>query len=430
MRVYRATRAMMLGSLLVLACISCSTGPPSDSSPDDVVPSDTESNSDTPSSQDGESADGESSIPQIRVATYNASLYRDSQGQLVDDLSGGEDEQARRVAEVIQTMRPDVLLINEFDWDAEGRAAELFADEYLAVSQGDAEAIEYPHRFVPESNTGQHSGVDLDGNGEAVDEPGSQNYGNDAFGFGTFPGQYGMVIYSRFPIDREAVRAFRNLLWKDMPNNLLPNDFYSEAAVDVFRLSSKNHVDVPVEVDGQTIHVLASHPTPPSFDGDEDRNGRRNHDEIRFWKDYVSGGESAGYIRDDRGGEGGLEADARFVVLGDLNSDPRDGDSRHVAIRELIGHASVTDPEPSSDGARLAAERDGQVNASHETPARLDTADFSDGRVGNLRVDYVLHSSNTGLSDAGVFWPEPEAKHAELATVSDHHLVWVDLLVE
>ena len=56
-----------------------------------------------------------------------------------------------------------------------------------------------------------------------------------------------------------------------------------------------------------TLHVLASHPTPPTFDGPEDRNGRRNHDEIRFWADYISPGQS-GYIVDDEGRSGGIDS--------------------------------------------------------------------------------------------------------------------------
>ena len=36
------------------------------------------------------------------------------------------------------------------------------------------------------------------------------------------------------------------------------------------------------------MHVLVSHPTPPTFDGPEDRNGLRNADEIAFWKQYVA----------------------------------------------------------------------------------------------------------------------------------------------
>ena len=72
----------------------------------------------------------------------------------------------------------------------------------------------------------------------------------------------------------------------------------------MLRLSSKTHVDVPVATSAGTLHILASHPTPPVFDGPEDRNGRRNHDEIRLFADYVDPDRSA-YLVDDRGGRAG-----------------------------------------------------------------------------------------------------------------------------
>ena len=91
-------------------------------------------------------------------------------------------------------------------------------------------------------------------------------------------------------IDTDGIRTFQLFLWKDMPGALLPDDpgtpepadWYSEDELDVFRLSSKSHWDVPIEIGSSTVHFLVSHPTPPVFDGPEDRNGTRNHDEIRY----------------------------------------------------------------------------------------------------------------------------------------------------
>ena len=79
----------------------------------------------------------------IRVATYNTSLFRDRDGQLIRDLETGDNEQARKIAEVIQRVRPDILLVNEFDYDAAGRAAELFRTKYLAVGQNGCEPINF-----------------------------------------------------------------------------------------------------------------------------------------------------------------------------------------------------------------------------------------------------------------------------------------------
>ncbi|WP_291990637.1 endonuclease/exonuclease/phosphatase family protein [Luteitalea sp.] len=452
-----------------------------------------------------------SASPTVRFATFNASLNRDAVGQLLSDLSnpGGADftttvgrriQQARNVAEIIQRVRPDVLLINEFDFDLNGAptasgvpmprgysssAAGLFQSNFLSVPQGNAvrgstSPIEFAHRYTPNTNTGLHSGFDLNNftppasglpAGTPVSTPGVAGYGDDAFGFGNFPGQFGMTIYSKYEIVR--VRSFQNFLWKDMPNNLLTNDpsgggnnlasFYSPAEIAALRLSSKNHVDVTLKINGVEVHFLTAHPTPPVFDGSEDRNGKRNHDEIRFWKDYVNG---AGYIYDDAGTFGGLAAGARFVIAGDYNADLCDGDSYKVtclapntpgigpnAIGQLLTdpliNVSVT---PQSAGGTQAAtdpnNNGGNLgNLAHVQDPKFDTADFNDANPGNLRVDYVLPSGNLAILDAGVFWPvdgnqadgntsgdlfdlvgqfNKPGLYAGLPS-SDHKAVWVDI---
>ena len=66
----------------------------------------------------------------LRVATYNLSLNRASAGELEADLSTPDDPQARTVAEVIQRANPDVILLNEFDYVPNMRAADLFRDRW------------------------------------------------------------------------------------------------------------------------------------------------------------------------------------------------------------------------------------------------------------------------------------------------------------
>src|SRR5690606_16759185 len=197
----------------------------------------------------------------------------------------------------------------------------------------------------------------------------------------------------------DRVRTFRRFLWKDMPGAFLPVGpagaaWFSPDALNVVRLSSKSHWDLPVRIGRRTVHVLASHPTPPSFDGPERRNARRNHDEIRFWADYLTGGRAARYIYDDAGRRGGLRAGALFVLLGDLNADPYDGTSVDGAIRQLLDHPRVdASYVPSSEGAVEASRLQGGVNAGHRGDPAHDTADFADqppDGPGNLRVDYVL----------------------------------------
>ncbi|GAA4867550.1 endonuclease/exonuclease/phosphatase family protein [Serinicoccus chungangensis] len=361
----------------------------------------------------------------VRFATFNASLNRASEGELTADLSTGEDQQARNVAETIQRAAPDVVLINEFDYDRDN--VDLFRDNYLAVGQDGADPVDYPYAYIAPSNTGVPSGFDLNDDGE-VGGP------DDAYGFGLFPGQYGMVVYSRFPIDTDAVRTFQRFRWTDMPGNLIPSGFYDAQERRALRLSSKSHWDVPIQVGDKTVHLLAAHPTPPTFDGPEDRNGRRNHDEIRFWADYVAGPQHSRYIYDDRGRTGGLEPGERFVIAGDYNADPDDGDSRDGAITQLLDHPRVgTQVVPDSDGAVEAAELQGGANDSHVGDPAHDTADFNDDpEPGNLRVDYVLPSRSLPVRDAGVFWPTSDDPLFDIVgtypfPTSDHRLVWTDV---
>jgi hypothetical protein len=372
----------------------------------------------------------------VRFATFNASLNRNLEGQLVSDLSTPDNQQARNVAEIIQRTRPEVLLINEFDFVEDGLAAELFQDNYLSMSQMGAAPIAYPYYFVAPSNTGIPSGFDLNNNG-VIGGP------DDAFGFGFFPGQFGMVVFSMYPIDYDSIRTFQLFLWKDMPGALLPDDpatpepadWYSEEELEVFRLSSKSHWDVPIKIGARNVHFLVSHPTPPVFDGPEDRNGTRNFDEIRFWADYITAGSTSSYIYDDEGNFGGLEPGQMFVIAGDQNSDPLDGDSIPGAIQQLLEHPLVnTKVTPDSEGAVEASTLQGGANLTHQSDPRFDTADFSDTAPGNLRADYVLPRKNLRIEDAAVFWPTTDDELFRLTGVfpfpsSDHRLVWIDVNV-
>ena len=379
-------------------------------------------------------AGGSQEARSARFATFNASLNRAAEGELVANLSTPDNVQAKAVAEVIQRVRPDVLLVNEFDFDAQGLAALLFQRNYLSVGHNGAGPISYPYRFVAPSNTGIPSGFDLDNNG-SVGGP------NDAFGFGAYPGQFGMAVFSRYPILRHHIRTFQLFLWKDMPGALLPDDpatpapadWYSLEELAAFRLSSKSHWDVPVLIGGKVVHTLVSHPTPPVFDGPEDRNGTRNHDEIRFWSDYVLPSRS-GYIYDDEGERGGLRPDTRFVIMGDQNADPLDGDSVPGAAQQLLENPRVnTSLTPTSPGGPEQAVLQGGANLTHRSDPIFDTADFLDvPGPGNLRVDYVLPSRNLRMLDGGVFWPLSSDPLFRLVgtfpfPTSDHRLVWVDV---
>lgn len=367
----------------------------------------------------------------IRIATFNMALNRKEIGQLTRDLERGES-QAEKIAAIVQWVRPDVMLANEVDFD-EGHSATLLRTKYLNVGSllGSQSRPLFDFQFTRPVNTGVPSGLDLNGNGRTTDP-------EDAWGFGTFPGQYGMVVYSRFPVVENKSRTFQQFLWKDMPNALQPGTgvksdgswkpYYSESIWNQLRLSSKSHWDVPIQIGESVLHVIASHPTPPVFDGPEDRNGCRNNDEIRLLQDYVEGKD---YIVDDQGGRGGLSSNDRFVILGDLNADPTDGNGNITGITNLLGSARVNASyTPKSKGAVEAAEKQAKANRSHRADPAFDTGDFNDREPGNLRVDFVIPSRELKVVGGGVFWPtedELRASKIDISKASDHHLVWVDI---
>jgi endonuclease/exonuclease/phosphatase family metal-dependent hydrolase len=362
-----------------------------------------------------------------RIATFNTAMGLSQAGAMAAALRSGDDPRLKSLSEVIQLVRPDVIVLNEFDFDPTVDSAGLLNENYLRLALEGLEPIAYPYAYRPAVNTGVDSGLDLDSNG-ITGEP------TDAWGFGTFPGQYGSLILSRFPIDEARIRSFQTLRWSQFPDALQPFNedgapYYPEAVWDALRLSSKNHVDIPLQLADRTVHLLVSHPTPPVFDGPEDRNGKRNHNEIGFWTHYVSH-TSASWIVDDKGASGGLSAGASFVIAGDLNADPFDGDAYPGAIAQLLQHplidASCT---PLSEGGTEAAFVQAGINRTHRGDPASDTSDFNDETVGNYRLDYVLPSRDLKPVSCGVFWPVSTSPHHEAGTFSDHRLVWVDLVL-
>lgn len=322
----------------------------------------------------------------LRIATYDPDLSRDGPGLLLRDL-GRKDEQIAAAIRVIAEVRPDILLLTGIDWDRKGLALTALRER---LKQAGAD---YPHVFSALPNAGQPSGLDLDGNGRLGGAA-------DRQGFGRFSGQGGMAILSRHPIT--AVTDYSAGLWRDLPGHIMPPA--SPEIAQAQRLSSVAHWDAEIAVAGRALHLLAMAASPPVFDGDEDRNGRRNHDELAFWL--------------------GHRPAAPYVLLGKLNLDPADGDGRDGALRAMLNH--VTDPKPRSEGGKAAGVLG--VNATHKGDPALDTGDWPDDRApGNLRVDYVLPEKTLKVLDAGVFWPASGELAGIATSASAHRLVWVDL---
>ncbi|MGR4989457.1 endonuclease/exonuclease/phosphatase family protein [Vibrio rotiferianus] len=417
----------------------------------------------------------------VKIATYNLSFDRSTFEDLVEEMQvepvkqtelvtayldgtiTDEDKtmaekviQIRNVAAIIQKNRPDVLMMAEFNNDGTGEdkvALEGFQKNYLSIAQslegagGEAnlEPIEYPYAESYSTNTGLNSGLDLDNNGTAGQLPG------DAWGFGFYHGQYAFALMSKYEIDTKNTRTFQEFKWKDMEGAQIPtiticdgsqtipdgmecgDDWYTADEWDVVRLSSKNHVDAPIiiptEKGDEVVHLLMSHPTPPVFD--PGKNKVQNGAEVEFWHHYVQGKE---YFYDDAGNKGGLAEGAKFVMMGDQNLDPLDGDGFSEIMQAFhndpLVNQDVMNGElyPTSFGA---AEHAVDKNSTHPIPNRI-TSTFG------LGVDYAMPSANLNVVDSGVYWAASYEEGRKLFNdarigkygngkdvSSDHRMIWI-----
>jgi hypothetical protein len=400
--------------------------------------------------------------------------WQSEQGSEQDAKLAQRVIQIRNIAAIIQSVRPDVLLLNEFNNDGLGEdyaALRGFQNNYLNHSQslnsidgGDLqEPIVYPFVQNFATNTGLSSGIDLNNNGFSASDP------NDAFGFGFYHGHYAFALMSKYEIDTENMRSFQTFKRKDLPGAVMPvinvcdgsrdlpeslkcgDNWFNAQAWEALRLSSKNHVDAPILIpsqDGNTIiHALLAHPTPPAFDTVSDNNKYRNSEENLFWLHYINesseaqGADVVSPIYDDKGERGGLRGE-NFVIMGDLNADAqiRTGrDPRFNGIEQLMSSPMVNQTVAPAD-AEFTPSSQGAAQAELRRPhpfARTRTSTFG------ARADYSVPSASLRVVDSGVYWQaEGEAgrllfndkrigeRGSDKEVSSDHRLVWVTIALD
>lgn len=294
---------------------------------------------------------------------------------MLRDILSGDDPQVLAAIESITTVAPDILLLTDFDQDPDGLAARAMSQALIKQN------LPLTHWYSGATNKGVPSGLDLDQDGR-TGEP------EDAIAYGRFYGNGGMVILSRFAILTDQSRDHVDFFWSDLPDNLRQE---AKEAIHDIPLSGSGHWIVPID-DGGTapLTLLAYHANTPVFDGPEDRNGRRNHDESALWSHLLANHDLTS-----------------AVLLGNSNIDPTGGEGRPAAFLALLNGPF-------------------QNPSGHQNRATADWPE--DPGPGDLRVDYVLPSDDLRISGSGVYWPQaPDPAAQTVATASRHRLVWVDI---
>lgn len=329
----------------------------------------------------------------LRVATYDVDLGRDGPGLLLHELGQEPKPPLATVLAVIKAARPDLLLLCDFDHDLRGQALAAFAARLREGPDG----IDYAYSYDGPVNAGVDSGLDLDGDGKRLGW-------DDALAWGRFPGNGGMALLSRYPVDLDAARSFRRLRWEDLPGAELPTRAdgspfpsaegrrccrYPRAATGTCRCCCRTA--------GACI-------CSPPIRRPRSMTGRK---------------------RPMRGATMTRSPSGRSISAARPSPTTRAGARPGRTRRSWCSAISMPIRGPAGGGAlgRLLAD------PRLQDPGGGPTARFR-GKKGprDLRLDYVLPSRDLTVTGSGVFWPEEGEPLAEaVAAGPAHRLVWVDL---
>lgn len=359
----------------------------------------------------------------LRIAQFN--IRELSTAKLLDPKS----TQVKAATEVIARFRSDILCLNEIQYDLAGVPdAGLPGDpgqplpEAFAIDgdpAGNANRLASRIAEVAPDLAYDHTALFLGNSGVAF----AGDTDDELFqmrGFGEFPGRFNTAVLSRLPIRFDQIRVISDFPWRALPGNRIAE---MEAALgitvpDDFPLFEKGLHIVPVELeDGDLLHLVLLHPVSSGFN---DLNPFRNADELAALAMFLSG-----ELPDVEP----LPEDALFVVIGDLNSDPEDGESPG-SVEPVFGHERVVAHFPVGDGGEAG------TNPEHNTFLS------GCGREGQpivtnpksklqLQLDYLLPSVTLGKPLAsGVFWPHHKKAaddYALACRASDHRYVFIDV---
>jgi hypothetical protein len=369
----------------------------------------------------GAGGSGGTAAPQtVRIGQFN---LREMQSAKLMDAA---DEQATAAAAVLARFAPDIVSINELQFDMQGYPS--------AVSPG-----------AP-ANT-PHGGFNVAGAENArrladrVAAAGGPTYsdtlltvGNSGYywegdtlgldwyilrGWGEFPGRFNTAVLSRFPILVDEVRVISDIAWEDIPDNKIAQ-MKAEIGLDVppgFPVFEKSLNIVPVQVGASKLYLVLLHPVTPAYDP---INPYRNHDELRALRLFLDG-ELAGVEP--------LPAGAKFMIIGDLNADPDDGDRLPGAIAQVLSHPDVVNHFPAGSGTKG---NNGQFN-SYLGGCGLDDGSVVEDPTARfqLQLDYLLPSQSIGEpSDSLLFFPDYQTAREDFdlaCRASDHRFLYVDV---
>ncbi len=338
----------------------------------------------------------------IRFAHFNVKELR------TDKLVNMQDAQVERAALNIRLLNPDLVSINEIQYDLPDVATVGLPGtgdnmkRFVARTHLDATGWSYN---LAQANTGNLSKKQPDGN-YAINPnaPGADQLA-DQVNFGTFPGQYSTGFATRFPVTKATVLT--DLKWRDWDQAFKFADFKlpnGQPLPDDMSLFDKNFNDVLVELAGRPAHVVTFHTVPAfGFGGSADANVQRNLAQLAFLEWYLLGScdaaDASSAVKRCETEAKPLEGNTPFIAIGDLNVDWGTTAGGAAVIKRLLENPKVNN---------WRAENHDWMFRADPTDKRAHISYMSDGvDLGKIQseLDYFIVSKQFKIEDGRVFAP-------------------------
>jgi len=417
---------ILLSLFMALAPVGCGDDSSDDDDADGDADADADGDGDADSDGDGDGdgdADGDADPAGLRYGHFN--IKELSTDKLLDDA----DQQVNAAAEVIARFNPDIVDINELQYDIEGlptgdMPGAAYPVEPGGIDGGAENAQRLADRIAaanPDA-TYDHVLITVGNSGMWWDDTGDFDSWS-LRGWGDWEGRFNTAVLSKFPILRDEVRVISDLAWEDLPDNQLAD---MEAEIGMvppagFPLFEKALIIVPVDLGTETLYLVLLHPvaSPSRFDV---INPYRNYDELHALALFLDG---------TLPGVEPLPAGAKFIISGDLNADPDSSDSDGIAgaAQLVTEHPSVVAVFPEGAGTEG---RNGEYNTYMSGCGNDDGETVEDPRDAfQLQLDYILPSVTIGEPiDQAIFFPDFQSAREDFdlaCYASDHRFLWADL---
>lgn len=346
-----------------------------------------------------------------------------------DKIVATSHPQVDAAAKIVARFHPDVVCLNEMQFDianvptsgmpgaksakpgtfstAESNATRIAA----RIAAENPEAI-YPYALITVGNSGfAWSGP------RPSTEPGSDWY--SLRGWGEYRGRFNTIVLSKFPIVTDQVRIITDVAWDAIPKNSIAQ-MKTDTGLDVpagYPVFEKSLNVIPLDIHGKTTYLVMSHPTAPAF---WSINPYRHEDELRALALFLDG---------QLPGVESVPQGSPFVLIGDLNADPEEGDSRPGAIARVLAHDRLEPWFPEGAGTMG---KNPTFNTYVSGCGKGDGSSVGDPSSRfQMQIDYILPSKEIGRAQGGaVFFPNRAESQEDFdlaCRASDHMFLYVDL---